>query len=186
MRGFAVAAATLLAAARSSGVRATAPYCPLRNSTTVAYSLADGVGLASQVWVEDLLWWWASHEPAVRYQALSGAEVAACALGDAAAFPHLRVFVNPGGDAYAQLTSLGAAGRANVLAFVERDDARTACVLFADDIFPPPKRDIRCFPSAQATSSTGRSSVNYSREVMHLYHPRQVCRLVRGRIHGRA
>ena len=102
---------------------ATAPpplsTCPIRSDTTVVYSIASGVGAASQVWVEDLLWWWASSDPSLKYQSLAASETQACAL---AKFPSLRVFVNPGGDAYNQLSALGATGRQNVLDFVARGD----------------------------------------------------------------
>jgi hypothetical protein len=32
--------------------------CPLNEDHRIAYSVAKGVGPASQLWVEDYLWWW--------------------------------------------------------------------------------------------------------------------------------
>ena len=103
----------------------TAVACPLRDDTNVVYSVATGVGAASRVWVEDFLWWWASANPdgALRYQALDEAGLQACALVQ---FPALKLFVNPGGNAYNQLAALGKIGVNNVREYVRRDTAPAA------------------------------------------------------------
>ena len=104
--------------------------CPLRNSTRIVYSIArtsgpnpQGVGPASQVWIADLLWWWSRHDPSVTYQSLTASELQACEL---AAFPNLRVFLNPGGNAYYQATALGPTGRKHIRDFVLREDPPAA------------------------------------------------------------
>ena len=91
--------------------------CTLRADTTVVYSLAKGVGGASKIWVEDLLWWWSRADHSLRYQSLSETDIKNC---DLAAARGLKLFINPGGDAYGQLSALGAAGTQHVKAFVER------------------------------------------------------------------
>jgi glutamine amidotransferase-like uncharacterized protein len=96
---------------------ANSKSCSLEDDTSVAYSLAAGVGDASRVWVQDLLWWWKEADPTIKYQGLSAADLQNC---DLAAHPNLRIFVNPGGNTYDQLSSLGASGRANILAFIQR------------------------------------------------------------------
>ena len=105
--------AALVLLARASGqqtnftaTNATAP-CALEADTAVVYSLANGVGGASKIWVQDLLWWWSRADRSLTYQSLSETEIQNC---DLAASPALRLFINPGGNAYDQLTALGAAG----------------------------------------------------------------------------
>jgi len=91
--------------------------CSLKPTTNVAYSLVDGVGDASREWVQDLLWWWKSVDPSLEYQGLSATEIQNC---DLAQFQNLRVFLNPGGNTYNQLTSLKQSGRDNILKFIQR------------------------------------------------------------------
>jgi hypothetical protein len=43
---------------------------------------------------------------------------------DLASLPNLRLYLNPGGNAYNQLSALGANGTANIKAFIERDQAK--------------------------------------------------------------
>jgi len=31
--------------------------CPITNTTNMIYSVVNGVGPASKIWVEDMLWW---------------------------------------------------------------------------------------------------------------------------------
>ena len=95
--------------------------CPLRDDTNVVFSIATGVGPGSRVWVEDFLWWWASaNEGALRYQSLVEQDIQSCSLAD---FPNLRLYINPGGNAYNQLSALQKQGVENVKAFVNRDQA---------------------------------------------------------------
>ena len=103
-----------------AAVASSAPpsSCPVTNSTKIVYSTATGVGGASKIWVADLLKWWASADPTLEYTALTAAETQSC---DLASYPNLRVFMNPGGDAYSQLGSLGKAGTEQIKKFVGRD-----------------------------------------------------------------
>jgi hypothetical protein len=109
---------TMVLALGFASVAVAASTCPIVNDTTVVYSIADGVGPASQIWVEDFLWWMKSSDDSFKYQSLTGEETASC---DLSSFPNLRIFVNPGGNAYDQLTSLGADGTQNIINFVNRE-----------------------------------------------------------------
>jgi glutamine amidotransferase-like uncharacterized protein len=92
--------------------------CPITNTTNIVYSIAEGVGPASRIWVQDLLWWWQQQGDArLDYLALSGRDLQNC---DLASFPNLKVYINPGGDAYSQLSDMGVEGRDHVISFVER------------------------------------------------------------------
>lgn len=108
-----------------AAVAQAAPQCVIRPDTQIVYSKADGVGGASIVWVEDLLWWLKSHDPSVTYQGLEDADVQYC---DLASMTNLRIYLNPGGNAYNQLSGLGANGTANIKAFIERDQTKVPSV----------------------------------------------------------
>lgn len=94
--------------------------CPVEPGTQVVYSKASGVGGASVIWVEDFLWWLKSANPSLRYQGLVESEIQSC---DFTAMNHLRLYINPGGNAYDQLSALGPKGSENIKAFVTRDQS---------------------------------------------------------------
>ncbi|CAM9977709.1 unnamed protein product, partial [Ectocarpus fasciculatus] len=93
--------------------------CPIRDSTRVVYSTVNGVGSGSKIWIADFLEWWNTFDTNVEFVALSARDLQVHC--DLQAFPNLRVYINPGGDAYMQLSSLGVAGTDNIKAFVHRD-----------------------------------------------------------------
>jgi glutamine amidotransferase-like uncharacterized protein len=92
--------------------------CSLKNDTNIAYSIVNGVGPASKIWVEDFLWWWKSYDSSINYAPLSAKDFQGC---DFASFPNLRVYINPGGNAYDQLSAMGPVGTQNLINFVKRD-----------------------------------------------------------------
>lgn len=47
--------------ASNSANSALSHRCPITNTTNMIYSVVEGVGPASQIWVQDLLWWEAYH-----------------------------------------------------------------------------------------------------------------------------
>lgn len=97
--------------------RAAAATCPLTSTTTVAL-LNDAASSAYGEWYVNFFSWWSAANPtALRVVRLTAAQVKAC---DLASLPALRMFVNPGGNAYNQLTALGAAGISRVRAYVNR------------------------------------------------------------------
>ena len=101
---------------------AGAAACPIRQDTQVVYSKATGVGGASVIWVEDLLWWLKANDESFTYQGLVEQDIQVC---DLASFPNLRLYLNPGGNAYNQLSALGANGTAN--GKTNRTRSGTAC-----------------------------------------------------------
>lgn len=94
--------------------------CPITNTTNIVYSKVSGVGGASLIWVQNLLAWWKAEDLSINYLGLTAVDIQSC---DLASFNNLRVYINPGGDAYNQLTSLGAAGTAHIKEFVTRDQS---------------------------------------------------------------
>ena len=103
--------------------------CPVTASHAVVYSKAKGVGGASILWVEDLLWWLKQAADAdadaapFSYIGLVEGEIQAC---DLASFPNLRLYINPGGNAYNQLAALNVSGTENIKAFMTRPAAKGA------------------------------------------------------------
>lgn len=63
-------------------------------------------------------WWQQQGDASIEYLAVTALDLQAC---DLASFPNLKVYINPGGDAYAQLTDMGVAGRDHIISFVQRD-----------------------------------------------------------------
>mmetsp|Transcript_13153 Transcript_13153/g.21885 ORF Transcript_13153/g.21885 Transcript_13153/m.21885 type:complete len:555 (+) Transcript_13153:460-2124(+) len=92
--------------------------CPIREDTRIVYSLANGVGPASKIWVEDFLWWWQSYDPTIQYMALSAEDLKDCILKN---YPNLNLYINPGGNAYDQLSDLGPKGTQHIIDFVYRN-----------------------------------------------------------------
>jgi glutamine amidotransferase-like uncharacterized protein len=113
-------AAVLVVLAIFTQAKSPSNSCPITNSTTIVYSTVNGVGPASLIWVQDLLWWWKQSEPLVEYVGLTSEDFKNC---DLKSYPNLKFYINPGGDAYDQIGALGTAGTANIKAFVTRDQA---------------------------------------------------------------
>lgn len=101
--------------------------CPITDSTNIVYSVVDGVGPASNIWVTDFLWWWKQADNTINYVALDANAMRNCALTD---YKNLRVYINPGGDAYEQLASLGQEGTNSIKEFVNRKDSPSSYVGF--------------------------------------------------------
>jgi len=94
--------------------------CPIAQATDfVIYgqTLKGGVGTSSKSWMTHFFASWQAQNPDLHYQFLSATEAQACTnLGSS--YPNLKMWVQPGGDAYDQQSALGAAGRANIAAFI--------------------------------------------------------------------
>lgn len=113
----------LLASLLSWLVVATASAkCPITDETTIVYSKVNGVGPASLIWVQDLLWWWKAADPSVSYVGLTSSDFQEC---DLASFPNLKIYLNPGGNAYDQLQDVGAVGGENIKRFVQRNQSES-------------------------------------------------------------
>jgi hypothetical protein len=85
-----LAAAVAVAVTSIYPVSAAPRACPLTNTTNMIFSTVDGVGPASKIWVEDLLWWWQqSGDSSIDYLAVSAADLQVC---DLASYPNLKVW----------------------------------------------------------------------------------------------
>eukprot|EP00937_MAST-01D_sp_MAST-1D-sp2_P004788 g4788.t1 len=91
--------------------------CPITTNTSVALftgngAMADCIGWETHFWQ-----WWATANPGELNIANVGSDAVqrSCELSK---YPGLKFWVQPGGNAYDQQTSLGAAGKQNVLSFV--------------------------------------------------------------------
>lgn len=94
--------------------------CPISSTTNIVYNsdTRNGVGVASNVWVSNLLAWWKVTDPSINYLALSAADIQACNL---ASYTNLRLFIQPGGNTYSQLSGLKTAGTQNIINFINRN-----------------------------------------------------------------
>lgn len=94
--------------------------CPITNSTTVVIYTGVGVPEDCNQWETKFFQWWQKSEPAVEFVYVSGPELhslaSSCTLSD---WPNLKVYVQPGGDAYSQQNSIGDTGKANILKYID-------------------------------------------------------------------
>jgi glutamine amidotransferase-like uncharacterized protein len=96
----------------------TATTCRITNETNIIYSTVNGVGPASQIWVEDFLWWWKQTDPSIHYLGITSNDFQVCNFTN---YSNLRVYINPGGNTYDQLTAMGAVGTEAIKQFIQRD-----------------------------------------------------------------
>jgi glutamine amidotransferase-like uncharacterized protein len=93
--------------------------CPLTDATSVAVYAdeAGGVGPGSHAWTAAFFAWWAAANPGalVVTELTAAALTTDCALTD---FPGLRLYVQPGGDAFNASQALGPSGRDNLLNYL--------------------------------------------------------------------
>jgi len=95
--------------------------CPVRSDTKIVVYHGMGVTVVSEEWMRRFLNWWESHDATMKYVFLNATNLKSdCALSD---YPNVRLCIQPGGDAYYQQSSLGAAGKANILEFLDRGGA---------------------------------------------------------------
>lgn len=95
--------------------------CPILPDTRIVAYHGMGVSLISEEWITRFLDWWQSYDPAVKYVFLNGTNLKSdCNLSD---YPNVRLYIQPGGHAYYQQSSLGAAGKANILEFLDEGGA---------------------------------------------------------------
>ena len=102
-----------------------ASACPLLPSTLVAVytDVAGGVGHGSHNWERNFWAWWREKDARVAYVELAKEDVSRrCELAE---YPNLRLYVQPGGNAYKEQVGIAPAGTENIRRFLDaRDDTR--------------------------------------------------------------
>ena len=108
----------LLPAAAASLLNASAA-CPITATTQVAVytDVAGGVGAGSANWERNFWAWWRALDARVEWVELAAADVAARC--DLAAFAGLRLYAQPGGNAYDEQLGVTPAGTANIRRFLD-------------------------------------------------------------------
>ncbi len=94
--------------------------CPIATGTDFAVygqTFKGGVGTSSRSWMAHFFDWWKAQDPSVDYVFLTAAQAQAC-TNLKRTYPNLKMWVQPGGDAYDQQTALGATGKANINGFI--------------------------------------------------------------------
>ncbi len=98
--------------------------CPIQSNTNVVIygdTGFGGVGIPSLSWQKHFFDWLASYNPGLHYVILDKNDVKTdCNL---ASFPNVKLYVQPGGNAYYQQNSLGNAGKQNILNYLNNGGA---------------------------------------------------------------
>jgi len=101
-----------------------AATCPITSSTNIVVygqTGSGGVGAPSKSWMTHFFDWWKVQDPSVNYMFLTSSNVKSdCVLTN---YPNLKLYVQPGGDAYNQQRTLGSAGKNNILGFIDSGKA---------------------------------------------------------------
>ncbi|MBW2978381.1 hypothetical protein KY331_06050 [Candidatus Woesearchaeota archaeon] len=100
------------------------PACPIQSDTNVVFygkTGWGGVGSISKSWIIHFLDWWEEQDPSINYVELDHLDVKNdCDLDS---FSNLKIYIQPGGDAGSQQDTLEAAGRDNILSFIDSGKA---------------------------------------------------------------
>ena len=93
--------------------------CPIDSDTDIVFYGENGfggVGDLSESWLVHFLDWWVEQDSSISYVELSADDVQSnCNFED---FPDLKVYVQPGGNAYYQQNKLGSEGKAALIDYV--------------------------------------------------------------------
>ncbi|MEK6850118.1 MAG: BPL-N domain-containing protein [Nanoarchaeota archaeon] len=109
----------LSVAVLAQAVSSKALVCPITSSTNIAIygdTGFGGVGDLSKSWIGQFLNWWRSYDSNISYVFLTSNNVKSdCNLLN---YPNVKLYIQPGGNAYYQQKSLGAAGKTNILNYI--------------------------------------------------------------------
>jgi glutamine amidotransferase-like uncharacterized protein len=98
--------------------------CPINSSNNIVIygqTGTGGVGTLSKSWMTHFFDWWTAQDPSLSYRFLTSANVKTdCNLSN---YPNLKLYVQPGGDAYNQQRTLSSAGKNNILGFINSGKA---------------------------------------------------------------
>jgi len=93
--------------------------CPIKADTNVVFygeTGFGGVGAPSKSWMIHFLDWWQQQDSSVNYVELSSSDV--ISKCDLSSFPSLKLYIQPGGDAYYMQNKLGSEGKNNILSYL--------------------------------------------------------------------
>jgi len=99
--------------------------CPIQNSTTVAVFKGTGAASDCVSWETHFWDWWGAANPGkLETVFLLNAQLQReCQLAN---YPNLRMYVQPGGNAYDQQhTGIKSTGKANILSFINKGKGHT-------------------------------------------------------------
>ncbi len=89
--------------------------CPIKSDTNIVFygeTGNGGVSTLSKSWVIHFLDWWKQQDTSIKYVILDSRDVKTdCNL---ASYPNVKVYIQPGGDAYYQQSRLGSSGKNNI------------------------------------------------------------------------
>jgi len=110
----------LLAAFAVAAKPPTQPVCPIKSDTNIVFygeTGWGGVGDLSRSWVIHFLDWWKTQDPSINYVELDSTDIKTdCNL---TSFPNLKIYIQPGGDAYKQQNKLGSAGKQKIIEYID-------------------------------------------------------------------
>ncbi|MBW2975229.1 hypothetical protein KY366_05920 [Candidatus Woesearchaeota archaeon] len=93
--------------------------CSIQEDTNIVFygeTGFGGVGTLSRSWIIHFLDWWEAQDPSINYTELTDDDVRDdCDLDS---FSNLKVYIQPGGNAYYQQNRLDTEGRQNILDFI--------------------------------------------------------------------
>ena len=112
-----LAAGTTDAIAAKAGGTTACPILPTTDFAVYGQTFKGGVGTSSRSWMAHFFDWWKAQDSSVDYQFLTAAQAQAC-TSLKTSYPNLKMWVQPGGNAYDQQSALGATGKANINAFI--------------------------------------------------------------------
>lgn len=100
-------------------------YCSSRtiaSDVQIVYNTGNSkhsdVALSSLTWISNYLFWWKTIKPSLVYQGRSPTQLKTDNLESC---PNLRLFIQPGGNAYEALSNLGLDGVSTIKNFYSRD-----------------------------------------------------------------
>jgi len=98
--------------------------CPIKDTTDVVFygdTGFGGVGDLSRSWIISFLDWWKLQDPSLDYVELDSDDVREdCNLNE---FPNLKLYIQPGGNAYYQQRTLDNEGKQKILNFIDSGKA---------------------------------------------------------------
>lgn len=90
--------------------------CPIQSSTNVVIYVGSGATPDCQDWEKKFWSWWKSGDSRINYQTLTANNVARdCTL---TSYSNIKVYTQPGGNAYNQQNALGSSGKQNILNYI--------------------------------------------------------------------